>query len=58
MTTNEFLEATTNCTFFKVSPANYISENVVREKVVCKDGFVISIQANVRKTWRNRYRSY
>lgn len=46
MTTNEFLEATTNCTFFKVSPANYISENVVRERVVCKDGFVISIQAS------------
>lgn len=46
MTTNEFLELTNKCIFIDAGNKHYIAENMVRKRLVCNDGFTISVQAN------------
>lgn len=46
MTANEFLELTNECTFIDAGNKYYIANNVVRQRLVCNDGFTISVQAN------------
>ncbi len=50
MTINEFFATVNNCKFLKATVLDgrirYVGDNLVRPRVVCNDGFTISVQAN------------
>lgn len=50
MTINEFLATVNNCRFFEATFLDgrmcYVADNLVRPRVICNDGFSISVQAN------------
>lgn len=49
MTVNEFLATVNNCKFTEIylpTGKYYVENNIVRPRVICNDGFSVSVQAN------------